>query len=72
MRHNAIVLACSFLAVAFAIYPRRRRDAGAPDHETPKHADRDSLRPAPPAIDVSVVATPVSHSTSVGGAGGGR
>ena len=68
--HQAIVLICSFLAIALALCPRRKRDVGAPGPETPKHAARESLLPAPPAINVPVMADPVSHTLYIGNSGG--
>ena len=44
MDHQAIILTCSFLAVALALCPRRKRDAGTPGPGTPNRAARESLR----------------------------
>jgi len=70
MGHQAIVLTCSFLAIALALCPRRKRDVGAPGPETPKHAAWESPRPAPPAINVPAMADPVSHILHIGSADG--
>ena len=70
MGSQAIVLTCSFLAIALALCPRRKRDVGASGPETPKHAAWESPRPAPPAINVPAMAELASHTHYIGSAGG--
>jgi hypothetical protein len=70
MGHQAIILTCSFLAIALALCPRRKRDVGASGPETPKQAAGESLLPAPPAIKVPAKADPVSHTLNNPKAGG--
>jgi hypothetical protein len=69
MNHQAIILICSFLAIALALCPRPKRDVGAPGPETPRHAAGESLLPAPPAINVPAMADPVAHTRYIGSAG---
>ena len=70
MGHQAIVLTCSFLAIALALCPRRKRDARCSGLKDPKHVVLASLRPLPPAINVPVMADPVPHTQYIGSAGG--
>jgi hypothetical protein len=70
MSYQAIILTCSFLAIALALCARRKADVGAPGPETPKHTAVQSLRSAPPAINVPAMADPVSHILHIGSADG--
>jgi hypothetical protein len=69
MGSQAIVLTCSFLAIALALCPRRKRDVGASGPETPKHAAGESPHPAPPVINLPATADPVSHTHDIRSAG---